>query len=142
MSIPALGIDHIKAKVDTGARSSALHTFDLETYAVESGENRVRFRIHPLPGDSATEVACDWPVHATRSVRDSGGHEQERPFILVPLVLGDYTWDVEVSLTNRDNMKFRMLLGRSAIAGRFVVDPENSYLIGKRYAVPSRPGPE
>lgn len=131
LSIPELGIARIKAKVDTGARSSCLHTCGLETYADASGARRVRFRVHPLSRNSRLVVECDRPLVAMRVVRDSGGHEQERPFIRVPIVLGPHEWEAEFSLTNRDNMKFRMLLGRSAMVGRFLVDPSVSYLVGK-----------
>lgn len=130
VSIPAIGIDHIKAKVDTGARTSALHTFDLETYE-ESGESRVRFRVHPFQGDLETVVACDLPVASQRIVRDSGGHEEVRPFIRVPVTFGKTVHEIEISLTNRDNMKFRMLIGRTALKSRFVVDSSRSYLFGR-----------
>jgi len=133
MEIPELGIEHIKAKVDTGARTSALHTFGLEVYESDSGEQRVKFQVHPLQYDSEKFVECDCPVHSSRSVRDSGGHEEIRPFIKVPVVIADFTWEVEMSLTNRDNMKFRMLLGRTALSGEFLVDPSKSYLISKKF---------
>ncbi len=126
-SIPCLEIPRIKAKVDTGARTSALHTFDLETYVADDGEERVRFLVHPFQNNTDKVISCDCPMIGNRSVRDSGGHEQVRPFIKVPVVLGEHTWDVEFSLTNRDNMKFRMLLGRTAMEDRFLVNPASSY---------------
>lgn len=132
LSIPDLGISRIKAKVDTGARSSCLHTTTLETYQDDQGLARVRFTVHPLSRKTATPVHCDCTVTSTRMVRDSGGHEEIRPFIRVPVQLGPHLWEVEFSLTNRDNMKFRMLLGRTAMKGRFLVDPTRSYLLGKR----------
>ncbi len=131
ISIPALGISRIKAKIDTGARSSCLHTCGLEVYEAPSGEGRVRFAVHPLPKKPTLTVECDRPLSGRRLVRDSGGHEEVRPFIRVPVSLGPHTWEVEFSLTNRDNMKFRMLLGRTAMTGRFLVDPSCSYQIGK-----------
>jgi hypothetical protein len=131
LAIPDLGIARIKAKVDTGARSSCLHTCGLEIYEDASGEKRVRFAVHPLPRRPNLTAECDRPLVASRVVRDSGGHEEERPFIRVPVVLGPYEWEVEFSLTRRDNMKFRMLLGRSAMKHRFLVDPTLSYLVGK-----------
>lgn len=127
LSIPSLNIPRIKAKVDTGARTSALHTFDLETYIGAEGEERVRFSVHPLQGNTEKVIQCDCAVIANRSVRDSGGHEQIRPFILLPVVLGTHNWDIEFSLTSRDNMKFRMLLGRTAMEDRFLVNPSLSY---------------
>ncbi|MDF1656048.1 MAG: RimK/LysX family protein [Verrucomicrobiales bacterium] len=137
LSIPSLGIPHIKAKVDTGARTSALHTFDLETYVTDKGAERVRFSVHPFQGDTETVINCDCAIIGNRSVRDSGGHEQVRPFICVPVVFGEFNWDVEFSLTNRDNMKFRMLLGRTAMENRFLVNPALSYQQGKPFKTPS-----
>lgn len=136
-SIPSLGIPHIKAKVDTGARTSALHTFDLEAYTSASGEERVRFSVHPFQGDTETVIKCDCAIIGNRPVRDSGGHEQVRPFISIPVVLGEHSWDIEFSLTNRDNMKFRMLLGRTAMEDRFLVNPSLSYQQSKPFESPS-----
>ncbi|MAS92487.1 MAG: ATP-dependent zinc protease [Verrucomicrobiales bacterium] len=130
LSLPSLGIDHIKAKVDTGARTSALHTFGLEIYESDEGISRVKFRVHPLQDNEDFVVECDCPVANQKSVKDSGGHEEIRPFIKIPITLGPKTWEAEVSLTNRDNMKFRMLLGRTAMRGHYLVHPGISYQIG------------
>lgn len=130
LSIPELGIPRIKAKVDTGARTSAIHAFALERYDARGGLHRVRFSVHPIQSDNDTVVECDAPVIGERSVRDSGGHEEIRPFIRVPVTLGTHTWEIEFSLTSRDNMKFRMLLGRTAMEDRFVVDPAASFCQG------------
>lgn len=138
ISLPSLGLPKIKAKVDTGARTSALHTFDLEMYDDEGENDRVRFKVHPIQNNTEVFIECDTKVVNLRSVRDSGGHEELRPFIQVPIVLGDYRWDIEISLTNRDNMKFRMLLGRTALVNRFVVNSGKSYLIGRRPSSPSK----
>lgn len=137
LSIPDLGIRRIKAKIDTGARSSCLHTRGLEVYRDASGEDRVRFSVQPIPLKPGIVNECDRPLLDLRIVRDSGGHEEERPFIRVPVILGPHTWEVEFSLTNRDNMKFRMLLGRTAMKGRFLVNPALSYQFGKPHR--SRP---
>lgn len=131
LSIPDLMIPRIKAKVDTGARTSCLHTCGLEIYKSSEGEERVRFTVHPLQKKSDYAVECDRPLVNQRQVKDSGGHEEKRPFISVPITLGPHTWEVEFSLTNRDNMKFRMLLGRTAMNGRFLVNPGLSYQLGK-----------
>ncbi|GEM_PF-601578 len=131
LSIPELGIPRIKAKVDTGARTSCLHTCGLELYTGPRGEERVRFKVHPLQRKPDYSVECDCPLLNQRQVKDSGGHEEVRPFIRIPVTLGNVTWEVEFSLTNRDNMKFRMLLGRTAMNGRFLVSPGLSYQIGK-----------
>lgn len=132
LSIPDLDIPHIKAKVDTGARTSCLHTAGLELYKNEKGEERVKFQVHPNQNSTKQLIDCDWPVATQRSVRDSGGHEEIRPFINIPVTLGNHIWDIEFSLTNRDNMKFRMLLGRRAMENRFLVDPVGSYLSSTR----------
>lgn len=131
LSIPELGIPRIKAKIDTGARTSCLHTCGLEIYTDSSGADRVRFTVHPLQRKPDYAVQCDCPLVNQRQVKDSGGHSEIRPFILVPITLGPYTWKVEFSLTNRDNMKFRMLLGRTAMKDRFFVNPALSYQLGK-----------
>jgi len=129
-SIPALGIPHIKAKIDTGARTSALHTFELNVYQGDSGKERAKFRVHPLQKNLDYVVECDCELLDKRSVKDSGGHEEIRPFVRLPVTLGEHTWEINVSLTNRDNMKFRMLLGRTAMAKRFLVNPALSYQLG------------
>ncbi len=130
VSLPELGIHHIKAKIDTGARTSALHAFALETYT-EGDKTRVRFGIHPLQRNSEFELWCTAEVIDERVVSDSGGHQEKRYVIKTFAQLGNTRWPIEMTLTNRDSMKFRMLLGRTAMAGRFLVDPASSYLCGK-----------
>lgn len=131
VALPDLGIDAIKAKVDTGARTSALHAFRLETFE-ENGRLRVRFGMHPVQRRTRPEIVCVADVVDRRPVTDSGGHTEERYVIFTRVRLGDLDWPVEMTLTSRDNMRFRMLLGRSALSGRLIVDSERSYLIGKR----------
>lgn len=123
LALPELGIARIKAKVDSGARSSALHAVELETI----GLTRVRFAVRPLQ-NAAEQQWCEAELLDWRWVTDSGGHRELRPFILTEVALGQTRWKVEVSLTVRDTMRFRMLLGRTALAGRFIVDPEASYV--------------
>lgn len=129
-ALPDLGIDKIKMKVDTGAKTSCLHAFKLEPFEKE-GENWVRIHLHPHQNDRQTEQVCESPVLEQRTVRDSGGHEELRYVIETTLVMADQHFVVELTLTNRDSMRFRMLLGRQAMEGRFVVDPQRSYLSGR-----------
>ena len=130
LALPDLGIPQIKAKVDTGARTSALHGFEIEELG--DGEvQRVRFRIHPVQKDNSTEIQCEADVVDRRVVRDSGGHQELRWVIRTDIRIGDQTWPAEFTLTSRDDMLFRMLLGRTAMKGRAVVDPARSYLMGK-----------
>ena len=133
LALPELGIKHIKAKVDTGARTSALHTFFVEPFQHQQ-KQWVRFGIHPLQSDSETVVECEMPVKDRRVVSDSGGHREDRYVIETTLSLGHITWTAEVTLTNRDNMKFRMLLGRTALIEQFLVDPAASYMLGEKPA--------
>lgn len=127
---PELDVPPIECKVDTGARTSALHAFYVEAFE-EDGVEKVRFGLHPHQGDTETEVHCVAEVHDKRVVTDSGGHQENRYVILTKLVLGNETWPIEVTLTNRDSMRFRMLLGRTAIADNYVVDPGAQHLMGQ-----------
>lgn len=131
VGLPELGIDRIKAKVDTGARTSALHAFEVEKFR-EGGALRVRFKIHPMQRDSERVIVCTADVIDERVVSDSGGHREQRFVIETPIAVGGQLWSSEMTLTARDDMLFRMLLGRTAIAGRGVVNPALSYAQGKR----------
>lgn len=128
---PELGIPQVKAKVDTGARTSCLHAFSVKPFQRE-GQACVRFGIHPLQGSSSEEIWCEAPVKEQRTVRDSGGHEELRYVIETLVTIGAAQHRVEVTLTDRDTMKFRVLLGRTAIRGQYLVDSGRSYLQGKR----------
>lgn len=128
-SLPALGIDRIKMKIDTGARTSCIHAFRIETFET-GGEEWIRFWVHPIQDDTETEICCEARVKDQRMVSDSGGHREMRHVIETPLLIDGKTFPVEITLTNRDNMKFRMLLGRTAMKNRFMVDPSASYLTG------------
>lgn len=139
VSLPQLGIDQVKAKVDTGARTSALHGFAIEEFS-ENGVQRVRFRIHPIQKDSITEVECEADVADRRVVRDSGGHQELRWVIRSLIRIGPHEWPAELTLTSRDDMLFRMLLGRTAMRHRAVVNPSRSYLVGKKKKIPVKGG--
>lgn len=127
LALPELGIPLIKAKVDTGARTSAIHAFRIE----RPSSKLVRFAVRPMQ-KSLEEVWCEAEFLEERWVTDSGGHRELRPVILTPVTLGSHRWTIEVTLTARDDMLFRMLLGRTALKDRYVVDPSASFLMGKR----------
>lgn len=131
VDLPDLGLESIKAKVDTGARTSALHAFEVSQFD-DNGKRRVEFRMHPRQRDNETVVVCQADVIDERVVRDSGGHTEKRWVIETPVTIGDRSWPIEMTLTARDDMLFRMLLGRTAIRKRAVVDPARSYLVGKK----------
>ncbi len=131
VSFPDLGIEWIKAKVDTGARTSALHAFALEEVE-RHGRTLVRFKIHPEQHSAGWEIDVELPLVERRRVRDSGGNLEERPVVSSEIELLGERWPIELTLTRRDLMGFRMLLGRQAIRGRFLVDPSGSYVGGRR----------
>jgi hypothetical protein len=130
LSLPNLKVPSIKAKVDTGARTSSLHAFDVEIVRRRRVE-RVRFKIHPLQKSTRETIAAEAELIEHRLVRSSTGKQTLRPVIMTTINLMGSMWDIELTLTNRDSMGFRMLLGREAIRGRFVVDPGRSFLSGK-----------
>lgn len=132
ISLPELGINKIKAKVDTGARTSALHAFSLRPFE-EAGRHKICFDMHPLQNDTESIITCTADIIDKRWVTDSGGHREERFVIRTPIVLGSEIWPIEITLTERDTMLFRMLIGRSAIRRRFVVNPARSFT--KKYKV-------
>lgn len=131
LALPDLGIGRIKAKVDSGARTSCLHAFYVETFK-SGGSDHVRFGVHPLQRNDQQVVHCEAKILDQRHVSDSGGHRELRFVISTRLVLLDFDDMVELTLTNRDSMRFRMLLGRTALsAGGFCIDPSASYLAGR-----------
>lgn len=129
MALPELGIPMIKAKVDSGARTSCLHAFSIRPYT-DKGVKRVRFKIHPLQRRSDIVRECDTPIIDRRYVTDSGGHHELRYVIESTLSFMGERWPVEITLKDRETMLFRMLLGRTAMRGRFIVDPAVSFAAG------------
>jgi hypothetical protein len=131
VALPELGLKRIKAKVDTGARTSALHAFQVDEFSKDD-QSWVRFKIHPKQRRNDIETICEAVIKDRRIVRDSGGHEELRLVIETMLEIGKDRWPIEVTLTSRDDMRFRMLLGRTAVRNRAVVDPSRSYVVSRR----------
>ncbi|WP_150137337.1 ATP-dependent zinc protease family protein [Candidatus Enterovibrio altilux] len=128
VGLPELNIQAIKAKVDTGARTSCLHTFGIKEYK-KDGKKWVKFGVHPKQGDITIEHECHAKVFDMRTVRDSGGHETYRYVIETRLKIGYLCYPIKMTLTTRDNMKFHMLLGRTAMEGQLLVEPEASFIL-------------
>lgn len=120
----------IKAKLDTGARTSAIHAFDLEEFE-KDGDDWVRFSIHPWQRSAAESTVVELPVHDRRVVRSSNGEAQERMVVLMDVTIVDTTVTAEVSLSRRDEMGFRLLIGREVLRKGFLVDPGRSYVGGR-----------
>ena len=131
VGLPDLGVAHLKAKVDTGARTSALHAFDMKTFTRE-GLEYVRFVIHPFQGKMEPSIQAEAPVAEWRKVKSSNGKSELRPIIETTVELQDKRWRIELTLTRRDEMSFRMLLGREALRRHCLVNPGKSYLGGKQ----------
>lgn len=131
VDLPRLGGITVKAKIDTGARTSALHAVGVEEFQ-RGGAPWVRFTVHPHQRDTERSVLVEAPVIDERAIRNSGGAAEHRPVISTRATIGEVALDIEVTLTNRALMGFRMLLGREALRRRFLVDPGRSYLIGPR----------
>jgi hypothetical protein len=130
IALPDLGIPAIKAKIDTGARTSAIHVFDLEEFEV-NGRRMVKFGLHPLRKSKSITYWCEAPVLERKNVKNSGGRSEKRYVIQTKAQIGDLNWPINITLTNRDLMMFRMLLGRKALENHFLVDPGGSYVTGR-----------
>jgi hypothetical protein len=137
VGLPGLGVEAIKAKLDTGARTSSLHAFGLERFT-RDGASMVRFEVHPAQRSAKGALRVEAPILEERSVRSSSGQEELRPVILTEVALSGRAWPIELTLARRDAMGFRMLLGRQALRRRAVVDPGRSFLAGG--APPGSPG--
>ncbi|MFT4157999.1 MAG: ATP-dependent zinc protease [Microbacterium sp.] len=130
VSLPDLGVDWLKAKIDTGARTSSLHAFDIHEFD-RDGEDWVRFRVNPWQDSHEDAVDVECPVRDRRAVRSSSGHAQQRFVVELLIRLCDREVLAEVTLSNRDEMGFRMLIGREALRQGYVVDPARSFVGGK-----------
>ncbi len=133
VALPDLGLPSIKAKVDTGARTSALHAHNVRIFR-RKGVRWVRFNVWPLQKAKEPEIICEAPIVGERTVSDSGGHRESRIVIVTDLLLGEMRYPIEMTITRRDTMLFRMLLGRTAMKGRLLVNPGASFLTGRSLA--------
>ena len=129
-SFPSLGVPAIKARVDSGAKTSSMHAFNIQKFR-RDGESWVSFEVHPLQNDRRTVIRCERPVIDKRTVKSSSGISETRYVIGATIKAGTETWDIELTLANRDSMGFRMLLGREAMSGRMLVDPSLSFCLGE-----------
>lgn len=135
MALPDLGVEWVKAKVDTGAKSSSLHAWDIE---VDEATGIVAFNLHPFQDDESVVISAHAPLVEHREVRSSNGEVEVRPVIRTSALVLGRQLAIDLSLTSRDEMGFRMLLGRSAVRRRFVVDPGRSFVGGgDRFSRPS-----
>ena len=130
LSFPELGIPAIKARVDSGAKTSSMHAFNINPFR-RDGAAWVSFEVHPLQNNRRTVIRCERPVLDKRSVKSSSGISETRYVVGATLKAGDETWDIELTLANRDSMGYRMLLGRQAMNGRILVDPSLSFCLGE-----------
>lgn len=127
VQLPDLGVSEMKAKVDTGADNSSLHAFNLERFE-RDGVEYVRFEIHPKQRSRKPSIRCEAPLAMEKKVKNPGGRTELRPVIRTRVVVAGEELEALVNLTSRDEMGFRMLLGRRAVRSRFVIDPGRSYL--------------
>lgn len=131
LALPALGIPRLQCKIDTGARTSALHAVDVESFR-QHGRDLVRFRLYPLHGDPRTSVACSAPIIDERQIQSSSGQRERRFVIVTPMVLGRFRQEIEITLADRSPMRFGMLLGRqSLVDGGWLVEPSRAFLNGR-----------
>lgn len=130
-SFDSLGIPLIRARVDSGAKTSSIHAFNMQTFK-RNAVPWVSFEVHPLQNDRRTVIRCEQPIFDRRTVKSSNGTSEKRYVILTPMRLSGHSFDIELTLTNRDSMGYRMLLGREAMQGRILVDPSEQYICGRK----------
>lgn len=129
-SMPYLGVKYIKAKVDTGAKTSALHAFNIKEF-IKNQKKYISFEIHPLQNNDHIRIKAEAEVIDERYITSSNGHKEKRYVISTELNLGDEKYNIELTLTNRDALRFRMLLGRDALKRHCIVDPSKKNCITK-----------
>lgn len=129
VSLGELNIPYVKARVDSGAKTSSLHAVSIQTFQKDN-ETWVNFDVFPIQNDGKRKISCKALVIDKRVVKSSSGNREHRYVVRTSISLNDKVWDVELTLTNRDSMGYRMLLGREAMMGRIVVDPAESFLTG------------
>jgi hypothetical protein len=130
-AFPDLGVKRINAKIDTGAKTSAIHAFQIKEIPFGS-KIYVEFYLHPLQRRRTPEIFCRAPIVGKRVIRSSNGEQEVRCVIQTRLRLGTSSWNIDLTLTDRDSMGFRLLIGRDAIRRKFIIDPGASYLLGDR----------
>ena len=130
IGFPELGVDRIKAKIDTGARTSVIHAYNVQKID-DADEPRVEFYLHPVQDRRQPEIHCIASIIDERVITSSNGERETRYVIITPMRIGGDVWPIELTLSNRDQMGFRLLIGRAAIRRRCVVDPGASFLLGR-----------
>lgn len=130
VSLPELDLPAIKAKIDTGARTSAIHAFDIEPF-LRGDEKWVRFSVLPIQNNDQVHRRCEAKIMDNRQITDSGGHQQKRIVVETNLVIGELSKTIELTLTERSSMMFRMLIGRTALQPEIIIDPAESFLCGR-----------
>ncbi len=133
-SLPKFKVPLIKVKIDSGARTSALHAVNME-YFWKKNRKMVRFKIHPIQKSFDGEVFAEAKVIAERWIRSSSGHLSKRPVIMTRIKVGRISWPIELTLISRDVMGFRMLIGRRALANQWVIDPNRAYCVSEKIAM-------
>lgn len=129
-SLPDIGIHELNVRIDTGAKTSSLHVDNIENFH-KKGKPWVRFNIHPNVHNVNETVQCEAPIKDIRRIKSSNGTTQERYIIRTPMILGSETWPIEISLTDRSEMSFLMLLGREGMSNKLLVDPSESFLLNQ-----------
>lgn len=132
VAFPELEIKRIKAKIDTGAKTSALHAEEIEIYRTKSGKMRARFFVVPLKSNPRYRIHSSADLIDQRFVRSSNGQRELRTTVLTAFQINDFIYPIELTLTNRDSMGFRLLIGRSALSKDFIIDPHHTFLLGRK----------